>query len=483
MVLLAVLWLMAFGFPAHYIQETWDRLERSSSKASGLYDPKMQPDQKPIIYISRQENEARLRKTLRDVQLRVLPESFDKIEHHGLLYLPHPYITPGGRFNEMYGWDSYFILLGLLEEGRQDMARHLVDNQLYQVEHYGRVLNSNRTYHLLRSHPPFLSRMVLKVYGDHPDRLKEAYPILKKYYEFWNTPPRHGPEHHLARYYDDGSGPAIEVLSSEIDCEGMNHFNRVEKMIREGKLSVPKEYYDQTLQEAYYLDDRAMRESGFDITCAFGPYGIETTKQIPVCLNSLLYAMEKDLQEIAEILDREEEKKQWKLQAKRRKFMINRLLWSEEKGLYLSYNIDKRSHTQYPFLTAYYPLFAGIATPEQAACLVNRLPLFERQWGLTTSTVQTGCQWDSPYGWAPLHLIVVVGLMRYGYQAEAQRIAEKFCSLVEKEFQRSGQMFEKYDVIKGTADVHLDFGYESNEHGFGWTNGVYLVFKRRFHNR
>jgi len=379
----------------------------------------------------------------------------------------------------MYGWDSYFILLGLLEEGRVDMARHLVDNQLYQVKHYGHVLNSNRTYHLSRSHPPFLSQMVLKVYKNHPDRLKEAYPILRKYYEFWNTSPRHIPEFHMARYYDNNYGPAIEVLTSEIDHNGCNHFDRVEEMIREGKLSVPKEYYDQTLQEAYYLDDRAMRESGFDITCAFGPYGIETTKQLPVCLNSLLYVMEKDLQKIAKILNIKEDKKQWKLQAKRRKIMINRLLWSEEKGLYLSYNTQKKSHTQYPFLTTYYPLFAGVASPEQAACLVNRLPLFERQWGLTTSTVQTGCQWDSPYGWAPLHLITVEGLKRYGYRAEAKRISEKFCSLVEKEFKKYGHMFEKYDVIKGSADVHLDFGYESNEHGFGWTNGVYLYFKNR----
>ena len=461
-----------------YISNTWTQLERSCAKPSSLYDPKMRPDRKPLIYISPQENLNEIKKKLKDVHVHVLPKDIKEIEHQGLLYLPKPYVTPGGRFNEMYGWDSYFILLGLLEEGQHKMARDIVDNQLYQVQHYGHVLNSNRTYHLSRSHPPFLTQMVLKVYRDDVEQLKVTYPILKKYYDFWSAPPRHVKKYHLARYYDNTTGPAIEVLTSEIDHLGFNHFDRVEQLIQQGKLTVSSDHYDQELKETYYLDDRAMRESGFDVSCCFGPYGIETTQQLPVCLNTLLYMMEKDLTKIAKILGYKEEKKQWKLQAKRRKKMINEWLWSEEKGLYFPYNTHKKSHYQYPFLATYYPMWAGIASKEQAASLVNHLPLFERQWGLVTSTTQTGCQWDSPYGWAPLHLIAIMGLSRYGYHAESKRIAEKFCALVEKEFTQHGHMFEKYDVINGTANVNLDFGYESNEHGFGWTNAVYLLLKK-----
>ncbi|NGX58084.1 MAG: Periplasmic trehalase [Chlamydiae bacterium] len=464
----------------HYITQTWKTLERSCHQSISAFDPKLQSDKKPILYISSLENSDRIRNSLNHFDVQVLPETFEQIDHHGLLYLPKPYITPGGRFNEMYGWDSYFILLGLLEEGDVSMAQNIVDNQLYQVEHYGHVLNSNRSYHLTRSHPPFLSQMVLMVYGKNIEQLREAYPILKKYYQFWTSHPRHIPQYHLARYYDNATGPAIEVLSSEINHLGENHFDRVEDLIAQGKLEVSNTHFDSELKEMYYLDDRAMRESGFDVSCCFGPYGIETTYQLPVCLNTLIYLMEKDLKEIAKTLNLRDEKKKWKQLAKHRKKMINHLLWSEERGLYFPYNFHKKSHYPYPFLTTFYPLWAGIASREQAAAVVNNLPLFERKGGLTTSTTQTGCQWDSPYGWAPLQWIAVSGLARYGYVAEARRISDKFCGLVEQEFAKHGHMYEKYDVIECDSDVHLDYGYESNEHGFGWTNAVYLLLKRRF---
>ncbi len=477
--ILAAAMMLAPPDPTSYISDTWSHLERWCGAKRGLLDPKMQPDQKPVVYISQKEDLEKIRHILSAVSVRVLPDDPLSVDHHGLLYLPKPYITPGGRFNEMYGWDSFFIFLGLIEEGKTEMADHLIDNQLYQIEHYGHVLNSNRTYHLSRSHPPFISQMVLRRSEHDPQKLERAYPLIEKYYRFWTTGKRCVPEHHLCRYYDDAKGPAIEVISSEIDHTGMNHFDRIERLILSGTLIVPIEIYRSGLTEAYYLDDRAMRESGFDVSCCFGPYGIETTKQLPVCLNTLLYLMEVNLEEMARKLGKKEEEKKWRECALRRKNQVNALLWNEKKGLYVSYNFDRGEHHCFPFLTAYYPMWAGIATKEQAATLVNLLSLFERKWGLVTSTEQTGCQWDSPFGWAPLHYIVVMGLLRYGYEAEAKRIAEKFCALVEKEYRRTGHIFEKYDVIKGTADVHLDFGYESNEPGFGWTNAVYLLFRHR----
>lgn len=458
-----------------YIHDSWKTLERTCSNATSAIDPKLQSHDKPILYIPQDESLEKIQNSHRHFEVRILPETYQQIEHHGLLYLPKPYITPGGRFNEMYGWDSYFILLGLLESGELEMAQNIVDNQLYQVKHYGHVLNSNRSYHLTRSHPPFLSQMVLQVYGQNTDKLKKAYPLLKQYYHFWSTFPRYDSEYHLSRYYDHSMGPAIEVLSSEIDHLGKNHFDRIEDLITSGRLSVSNKYYDTQLKELYYLDDRAMRESGFDVSCCLGPYGIETTHHFPVCLNTLLYLMEKDLKKIAKKLHLYQDEQMWKSLAKRRKVLINRYLWNEEEGLYFPYNFHKKSQTLYPFLATFYPLWAGIASKEQAAAVVNNLPLFERKGGLVSSTVQTGCQWDSPYGWAPLHWIAYSGLMRYGYESEARRIADKFCRLIEQEFAGHGHFFEKYNVIDCNSSVHLHFGYESNETGFGWTNAIYLL--------
>ncbi len=459
----------------HYIDNTWSLLERSCGKeALCTADPKMMSDKKPTIYISSAENPGIVDE---NVCVSVLPDNLDEIEHHGLLYVPNPYITPGGRFNEMYGWDSYFIVLGLKASGRMEMARNMVDNHLYEVRHYGRVLNSNRTYHLSRSQPPFLSRMVLEVYGSDAAKLKEAYPLLVKYYRFWNSLPRLVGSCQLSRYYDDGQGPAIEVLSSEIDHLGLNHFDRVEKLVLENAIEVSDRHYDhqsKTWKEPYYLDDKAMRESGFDVSCCFGPYGIETTHHIPVCLNSLLCLMEEDLAKIADKIGIEHS---WEKFAKARQKRINRLLWNDDKGLYFPYNYKKQAQHEYPFLTTFYPLWAKIATKKQAAAVAANLRLFERAGGLMAGSKTTGCQWDAPYGWAPFHWIVIEGLRNYGYHKEACRIAEKFSALIEKEYEKRGHIFEKYDVVKCTADVHPEYGYESNEFGFGWTNAVYLLMK------
>src|SRR2546425_12412427 len=159
-----------------YIKQTWHTLTRSARDLpKGAPDPKIRraPDEPSPVYLapdeSRTEAEQRLRavlsaEDLRRIDLRTLPERPDQIREHGLLYLPYPYVVPGGRFNEMYGWDSYFIIRGLLRAGRVELARGMVDNFFFEIEHYGAMLNANRTYYLTRSHPPFLSSMFVDVY-------------------------------------------------------------------------------------------------------------------------------------------------------------------------------------------------------------------------------------------------------------------------------------------------------------------------------
>ena len=162
----------------------------------------------------------------------MLPADPLTVKEHGLLYLPHPYVVPGGRFNEMYGWDSYFIVLGLVHENdaaNVARARDMVDDFLYEVRHYGGVLNANRTYYLTRSQPPLLSEMVLAVYKDKPDKvwLAGTRDALIATYEHWTTPPHLIPSLGLSRYFDHGEGPAPEVVTGERDAQGLNHYDRV----------------------------------------------------------------------------------------------------------------------------------------------------------------------------------------------------------------------------------------------------------------
>jgi alpha,alpha-trehalase len=185
--------------------------------------------------------------------------------------------------------------------------------------------------------------------------------------------------------------------------------------------------------------------------------------------------MERQTAEIVSILGRKEEAARWNERARDRAARVNRELWDEAKGMYFDYNFERHTRRDYPFLTAFYPMWAGIASPEQARRIAGNLRLFERAGGLQTSTVESGDQWDAPFGWAPLEWIAVEGLRRYGHAPEADRVAAHFLKLVLDNYKRDGTLVEKYDVVHLRTDVgsELRFGYRSNEAGFGWTNAVF----------
>ena len=469
-----------------YIKQGWKRLTRTHAQLlAAAIDPKVpRPPRRWPVYVSEHENlkavEARLRTEMpaadfARIELRRLPAT-----DPGLLYLPWPYVVPGGRFNEMYGWDSYFIVLGLLRDGEIELARGMVDNFVYEIEHYGHILNANRSYYLTRSQPPFLTEMILAVYGRTQDRawLARTVPAIEKYYAYWTTPPHLTPETGLSRYHDLGSGPAPEVEWSEKDAQGLTHYDRVKRWYRSHETPDVRLFYDVThdrLTDLFYLADRSMRESGFDPSDRFGPFGSGVLFYNPVCLNSLLYRMEQETAEIMRMLGKDGSA--WEQKAQVRRERIRRLLWDPRRGLFLDYDFRSGKRRDYPFATTFFPLWAGAATREQADRVAANLALFERPGGIQTSTVVTGQQWDAPFGWAPLELIAVRGLRRYSHDEAAGRIAVAFLSLVKDEFAQHNALFEKYDVVSRRSSVSagLRFGYGSNEIGFGWTNAVFAV--------
>lgn len=504
----AVFWLSAFSSYAQnerttheqsqkifqYIQENWRTLLRSNQGlAEAAFDPKFKTQTgRSIVYLPRTEdfkkvkNELRLKMKPADfkkIELRVLPAEIEKITEHGLLYLPNPYVVPGGRFNEMYGWDSYFILLGLIRDGETALAKNMTDNFLYEVENYGKVLNANRTYYLSRSQPPFLSRMVLGVFQKKPDKnwLAKAYPLLEKYYEFWTTEPHLTKETGLSRYYDFSDKPAPEVIADERDSEGRTHYDRAREYYRRNLVTDYDEslFYNAETDELtplFYRGDRSMRESGFDPSNRFGQFSVDIINYNPVCLNSLLYLMEKDLAEISLKLGKITEAKEWVTKVEKRKMLINKLLWDERDGLYYDYNFPQKNLRRYPFVTAFYPLWTGAASRVQAQRVVENLTLFEQPGGLQTSSNRSGSQWDAPFGWSPMQIIAVEGLRRYGYNREADRISVNYLSMVLKEFMQHNTIVEKYDVMRRESEISQDikYGYETNVIGFGWTNAAFV---------
>ncbi|HEX4232472.1 MAG TPA: trehalase family glycosidase [Bryobacteraceae bacterium] len=478
-----------YGSIFDYIRRTWVTLTRSNANiAKAAVDPKFKPlpDGRWPVYIAATEQQTAVERNLRaamkpedfsKIEIRILPKDVSRLTAQGLLYLPKAYVVPGGRFNEMYGWDSYFIQFGLLRDGNLDLARDMAENFVYEIREYGRILNANRTYYLSRSQPPFFTQMLLGVYRKTRDKqwLDNAAAAINPYYAYWTNEPHLTPETGLSRYYDLGEGPAPEVLSAERNEEGLNHYQLVAQYFKTHTVTAydVNQYYDRktgTLSPLFYKGDRSMRESGFDPSNRFGPFNIDIIHYNPVCLNTLLYLMET---QAGEILG----DPVWRERAERRAAKINQLMWDDRDGLYYDYNFVSKTVRRYPFLTTFYPMWAGIASKQQAARIVANLPKFERPGGLQTSTFVSGNQWDSPFGWAPLEYIAVEGLRKYGYSQDADRISMKWLSMIQSDFEVRGRIVEKYDVISANSDVsaHIHFGYSSNEAGFGWTNAVYTA--------
>ncbi len=478
-----------------HIAAMWPSLTRGLKNAvEAARDPKLEETSaKVLIYVSAAESAMEIRGLLEQqvdpgalhrLEVRSLPGAPERVAEHGLLYLPGRYVVPGGRFNEMYGWDSYFMALGLLRGGQVDLARSVADQMLYQVRHYGVVLNCNRTYCLTRSQPPFLSRLVMAVFAHTKDLawLRGALPLVQRYYAYWISPPRLLPALGLSRYHASGVGPAPEVLAAERDETGRDHYQRVCQWMRDHPAPEPwwDEVYDRAtdrLTPDGYVNDRTCRESGFDLSHRFGFCGLDSRSYVPVCLNTLLWCQERDIATMHILLESPAPTvNQWEEMAETRRQQMMKHFWDEWEGLFLDWSLRANARSPYAYATAFWPLWAGWAEPEQARRLVTRLPDFLAPGGLLTSLETTGCQWDAPFTWAPLTLLAAQGLQNYEFTAEAREVADRFVTLAAAEFTRTGHLYEKYDAVARTTDVtgKLAFGYPSNETGFGWTNAALL---------
>ena len=496
-----------------YIKNAWNTLGRSMNDCSSISDPKFGAGATSVLYlpygVTPPPAVAKLSQC--GVKVENLPKKItglgtipvDQLNAHGLLYLPNRYVVPGGRFNEMYGWDSYFIIVGLLEDGERDYSRGIIENFFYEIENYGAVLNANRAYYLTRSQPPFLTSMIMAQYAadkkaGHDDKkwLARAYDYAVRDHDLWIKPPKLAGDTGLARYFDVGEGPVPDIADhpeyyAAIADWLLKHpedeakYDYIAPTLEKGigpELQVPlcdnkpcAEHHPVKLTADFYQGDRAMRESGFDPSFRWGPFDGSTHHYAPVCLNSLLYKAEIDLAEMATILGHPDDAKKWRAAAENRKQLINKYLWSAEKGMFFDWDFTTGKQSTYNYVTAFYPLWVGLATSEQAKAVMKNLGIFNHPGGLAMSDQQTGVQWDLPYGWAPTNLIAVEGMHRAGFKADADRVSQEFLATVLTNFKRTGTIREKYNVVTGTSDVPVAVGYAENMIGFGWTNGTFLA--------
>jgi alpha,alpha-trehalase len=514
-----------------YIRNAWNTLTRSMSDCNSIVDPKLHTT--PVLYLPHDlpapaDVSAMQRKcSVRVLRLPVTITRFGQInpaqiKTPGLLYLPNPYVVPGGRFNEMYGWDSYFILKGLLADHRVHLAQGIVDNFFFEIQHYGGILNANRTYYFTRSQPPFLSSMIRAVYNAQVaaghqkqaiDWLARAYTYAQRDHSVWLLPVHRAGNTGLARYFDLGNGPVPEMADAshyypdvirwllahpKQDPGYLIHAGRhpsAKERARLAELSCNPTHSvvcarahvrGYWLTRSFYKGDRANRESGFDTTFRFGPFGGSTHHFAPVGLNALLYKYENDLAWMAQTLHHPTQAEKWHREAAARRAAINHYLWNSQKHMYFDYNFVTHKQSNYLYITAFYPLWAHAADPAQQQGVLAHIADFDHPGGLAVSTTRSGVQWDLPYGWAPTTFIAVEGMLAAAphvedARADATRVATQFNSTVRRVYRKTGSIFEKYNVVNATKHFHVTAGYHQNVIGFGWTNAVYLQFEPLVH--
>ena len=375
---------------------------------------------------------------------------FHSKDDESLLGLPKPYLVPAHEeghefdFNELYYWDSYFMVQGLLDKTHKELTTGILEDLFTLFKRFKIIPNASRTYLMGRSQPPFLTSFIWDLY--------QAYNLSDKWLKH-----------------------SIDIAKAEYEQVWMGTTKPNVRQVYRGL----SRYYD-----VNYLNDLAETESGWDMTPRFGHKVLE---YLPVDLNALLYKYEMDFARAARQLGNKREAAEWETAARHRKATMDELMWDKSRGLYYDYNFVKEKRGTVSSLAAYYVLWAGMADDHQAKDMVRALKRFENKGGLaTTDALPIGqyvlgtmpTQWAYPNGWAPLHFLTVKGLQRYGYQADARRIATKWLKTNLLWFEEHGVFLEKYNVAQ--PDKPPIKGVYPSQTGFGWTNAVFERFCQEF---
>lgn len=395
-------------------------------------------------------------------------------EYSTLVQLPHPYVVPGGRFREMFYWDSYFTIVGLLQSNQDQLAKDMIDNFAYLIDKYGHIPNGNRTYFLTRSQPPFFALMLKSYAAKHgTDSIIGYLPQLEKEYSYWmdhvkTIPAQATTGDHLIVL---NNGDYLNRYFGALGVPRAEGFNKELKWAQE---------VNEKDRKAFYENLRAACESGWDFSSRWYADGktkptINAMDLIPVDLSSLLYSLESTLAELNLYKHQQDRADFYNKRAQQRKQFIQTYHYDAVTGTYQDYNFVTGKRTGHLSIAMVFPLFVNAATPEAAkrvTTYINEKLLMPG--GVVTTLVASGEQWDYPNGWAPMQYIAVEGLLQYNEKPLALEIAKRWLALNERVYREDGKMMEKYNVV----DTHIKAGGGNypNQDGFGWTNGVDIAF-------
>jgi len=414
-----------------------------------------------------------------------------------------PFVVPGGRFNEMYGWDSYFESIGLLIDQKFNLVNGMIENFEYQIKNYGKILNANRSYYLTRTQPPFFSSLLIEYikttnFNDLNWISGKLSTAIDEYENVWMSKSKRLTDNGLNRYFAEGIGYVFETEKG--------HFNEIIELYA-NKYQIPLQTFEVMYKnrkihipelDEYFTHDRSLRESGHDTTNRFVNICADLNT---VYLNSLLYKYEIDFNYIIKkyfkgnFLHKNNKNytcDYWQNKAEERKNSINTLLWNESQSLYFDYNFSKKQPSNFLSATVFYPLWAKLCSTQQANQLVKKaLPLLKCKGGIVSTTKESRGnitpknpqrQWDYPFGWAPHQMMIWRGLLHYNFLNETQELVYRWLWLITKNaVDFNGTIAEKYDVVNCTHIIDTEYGNVGTnfnyipDGGFGWMNASYQL--------
>jgi alpha,alpha-trehalase len=503
-------------------EDYWNELTRTIDRKGliQILNDEKTTNEVPTLYVSAKDKQGvvyfqELEKELQNFKVAILPENFsmeyvDTLNTKpGILALALeqkiyslqgvPFVVPGGRFNEMYGWDSYFIGIGLIIDNQLDKAMSIAENFKYQIIHYGKILNANRSYYLTRTQPPLYSSLLIEIVKKKVPSLEwlrsHLETVILEYNTVWMIQGKRLTPTGLNRYKADGVGMPFEVEPGHFDDVLEPYAKKYNLPIREFE----KQYLNRTLVDAeldmYFVHDRSLRESGHDTTDRL----INTCANLnSVDVNSFLYKYEKDIAYLIkeyfnnafQVGDVTYTSEEWGQKAFFRKEKIDELCWNEESSMYFDYDFVNKKQFPFEAATTFFPLWAGLCNEHQAKKLVDIvLPQFIKTGGITGSTkASSDCfskdapqrQWDYPFGWAPHQMLLWEGLINYKFFNKAQEMVYRWLWLITKNaVEYNGTIPEKFDLEISSHKVFAEYGNVGTEfdyiakEGFGWVNASY----------
>jgi alpha,alpha-trehalase len=394
-----------------------------------------------------------------------------------LVSLPYNYVVPGGRFSEIYYWDSYFTIVGLKTQKRYDLISNMVKNFAWLVDTIGFIPNGNRNYYLTRSQPPFFS-LIVKELEEYDSLAADHYlDAMTKEYDFWmngiDSLKKSGDAHNhvvmvkdriiLNRYWDIRDTPRPEAYREDYTLS--EHVSGDKRVL--------------------YRNIRAAAESGWDFSSRWFADGksmesIHTTDIIPVDLNCLLAHLESMIAKGFTLRKNADAAYEFKRRSHERTKALMEICWDPAANFFMDYDFKTQKRTGIKSLAGVFPLFFSMPDKDVARKVSEVLKdQFLKQGGLVTTQTDTDQQWDAPNGWAPLQWLAYKGLKNYEFNKLADEIRDRWIRQNNRVFEATGKMMEKYNVMDTTL---IGGGGEyPNQDGFGWTNGVALAFLTEQH--